>query len=69
MLHVLHTPIMVGISRKSMIYNKLETKTHESLNGTSIMHSFLISRNASIFRVHDVKEMKEVKMLWEASYY
>lgn len=69
MLHVLHTPIMVGISRKSMIYNMLETKPDESLNGTSIMHSFLISRNASIFRVHDVKEMKEVKMLWEASYY
>ena len=69
LLKITDKPILSGISRKSMIYNKLETKTHESLNGTSIMHSFLISRNASIFRVHDVKEMKEVKMLWEASYY
>jgi dihydropteroate synthase len=69
MLHVLHTPILVGISRKSMIYDTIKAKPNDSLIGTSIMHSFLISRNASVFRVHDVKEMKEVKMLWKASYY
>ena len=69
MLHVLHTPILVGISRKSMIYDTIKSKPNDSLIGTSIIHSFLISRNASVFRVHDVKEMKEVKMLWKASYY
>ena len=69
MLHVLHTPILVGISRKSMIYDTIKSKPNDSLIGTSIIHSFLISRNASLFRVHDVKEMKDVKMLWKASYY
>lgn len=68
MLHVLHTPILVGVSRKSMIYQTIEGNAEESLNGTTAMHSFLISRNASIFRVHDVNEMKEVKKLWKASF-
>ena len=68
MLHVLHTPILVGISRKSMIYQTIGGNADESLNGTTAMHSFLISRNASIFRVHDVNEMKEVKKLWKASF-
>lgn len=68
MLHILHTPILIGISRKSMIYQTLEKNAEKSLNGTTAMHSFLISRNASIFRVHDVNEMKEVKMLWKASF-
>ncbi len=68
MLHVLHTPILVGISRKSMIYQTIGGNAEESLNGTTAMHSFLISRNASIFRVHDVNEMKEVKKLWKASF-
>ena len=68
MLHILHAPILIGISRKSMIYQTLEKSAENSLNGTTIMHSFLISRNASIFRVHDVNEMKEVKMLWKASF-
>ena len=68
MLHVLHTPILVGVSRKSMIYQTIGGNAEESLNGTTAMHSFLISRNASIFRVHDVNEMKEVKKLWKASF-
>ena len=68
MLHVLHTPILVGVSRKSMIYQTIGGNADQSLNGTTAMHSFLISRNASIFRVHDVNEMKEVKKLWKASF-
>lgn len=68
MLHILHTPILVGVSRKSMIYQTIGGNAEESLNGTTAMHSFLISRNASIFRVHDVNEMKEVKKLWKASF-
>ena len=42
MLHVLHTPILVGVSRKSMIYDTIKVKANDSLIGTSIMHSFLI---------------------------
>ena len=68
MLHILHAPILVGVSRKSMINETLENKPENSLNGTTALHSFLISRNASIFRVHDVNEMNEVKMLWKASF-
>ena len=68
MLHMLHTPILVGVSRKSMIYQTIGGNAEESLNGTTAIHSFLISRNASIFRVHDVNEMKEVKKLWKASF-
>tara|TARA_Y100001933_G_scaffold260226_1_gene311850 strand:- start:1133 stop:2002 length:870 start_codon:yes stop_codon:yes gene_type:complete len=68
MLHLLNTPILVGVSRKSLIYKNLELKPETSLNGTTAIHSFLISRNASLFRVHDIKEMQEVKMLWKASF-
>jgi len=68
MLHILELPILTGISRKSMIYKTLNSTSEKSLNGTSVLHSFLISQNCSIFRVHDVREMKEVKMLWEASF-
>ncbi len=68
MLHVLQVPILVGVSRKSMVYKTLSSNPENSLNGTTALHSFLISRNASIFRVHDVNEMKEVKMLWKASF-
>ncbi len=68
MLHLLNAPILVGVSRKSLIYKNLELKPETSLNGTTAIHSFLISRNASLFRVHDIKEMQEVKMLWKASF-
>ena len=68
MLHLLNTPILVGVSRKSLIYKTLDLKAETSLNGTTAIHSFLISRNASLFRVHDIKEMEEVKILWQASF-
>ena len=68
MLHILELPILTGISRKSMIYKTLNSTAENSLNGTSVLHSFLISQKCSIFRVHDVNEMKEVKLLWEASF-
>ncbi|MEJ6638357.1 MAG: dihydropteroate synthase [Crocinitomicaceae bacterium] len=68
LLHILDAPILVGVSRKSMIYNTLDKGAQDVLNGSSILHAFLISKNASIFRVHDVKEMNEVKKLWEVSF-
>jgi len=67
MLHMLNMPILAGVSRKSMIYKKLGLDSNKALNGTTVLHSFLISKNASIFRVHDVAEMEEVKKLWEVS--
>lgn len=68
MLHVLDSPILVGVSRKSMVYKTLNINTQDALNGSSVMHAFLISKKASIFRVHDVKEMNQVKKLWESSF-
>ena len=57
---ILGKPILVGISRKSMIYNKLNSDASNSLNGTTILNTIAISKGASIIRVHDVKEAKEV---------
>lgn len=67
-LHILNTPIMAGISRKSMIYKPLEIESTDALNGTTAMHAFILSKKASLFRVHDVQEMNEVKKLWELSF-
>jgi len=61
-LHALHTfelPILVGISRKSMIQKVLQTSPSESLNGTSVLHTMLLDEGIDILRVHDVKEAME----------
>jgi dihydropteroate synthase len=68
LLHILNVPILVGVSRKSMIFKALQSDANAALNGTTAMHAMLISKNASIFRVHDVHEMNEVKKLWELSF-
>ena len=65
-LKVFNCPIMVGISRKSMIYKKLNIKISDSLNGTTILNTYALIKNANILRVHDVKEAKEcVNLLQE----
>lgn len=58
-------PIMVGLSRKSMIYNLLGSKPDQALNGTSILHGLALERGANILRVHDVKEAVESTRLLE----
>lgn len=58
-LKVLELPILVGISRKSMIYNLLATSPEQALNGTSILNTTALLKGASILRVHDVKECVE----------
>ena len=68
LLHILNTPILVGMSRKSMICKPLEIESKDALNGTTAMHAFILSKKASLFRVHDVQEMNEVKKLWELSF-
>lgn len=52
-------PLLVGISRKSMIYKKLETSAKEALNGTSVLNTVALQKGTSILRVHDVKEAME----------
>ncbi|MDR1202612.1 MAG: dihydropteroate synthase [Tannerellaceae bacterium] len=53
-------PVLVGISRKAMIYKHLDTTPSESLNGTSILNTLALLNGADILRVHDVKEAVEV---------
>lgn len=55
----LNAPILVGISRKSMIYRLLENSPEEALNGTTALHSIALYKGANILRVHDVKQAKE----------
>ena len=52
-------PVLIGTSRKSMIYKLLNTKPQEALNGTSVTNTMALQKGASILRVHDVKEAME----------
>ncbi len=52
-------PVLVGVSRKSMIYKTLEISANEALNGTTALNMFALLQGADILRVHDVKEAKE----------
>jgi dihydropteroate synthase len=62
-LHVLNCPILVGISRKSMIYKPLNQTAEDSLNGTSVLNTIALLNGAQILRVHDVKEAVEAVKL------
>ncbi|GAB4291271.1 MAG: dihydropteroate synthase [Marinilabiliales bacterium] len=57
---ILERPIVVGLSRKSMIYKLLNTTQDKALNGTTIVNTISILNGADIIRVHDVKEAKEI---------
>ncbi len=57
---VLGKPLLVGISRKSMIWRSLGITPKEALNGTSVLHTLALQKGANILRVHDVKAAKEV---------
>lgn len=57
-------PILVGISRKSMIYKTLETSADFALNGTTVLNTIALQKGAAILRVHDVKEaMETIKLV------
>ena len=58
-LEVLDLPLLVGVSRKSMIFKLLGTDPTGSLNGTTVLHTIALQKGASILRVHDVKEAVE----------
>jgi dihydropteroate synthase len=64
-LNQLDLPILVGLSRKSIIYKVLKIKANEALNGTTALNSFALSKGAKILRVHDVKEAVETITLYK----
>lgn len=56
---MLEKPLLVGLSRKSMIWRTLKTDAEHALNGTTTLHTIALIKGASILRVHDVKEAVE----------
>lgn len=62
--HQLKLPLLVGISRKSMIYKLLGSTPEKALNGTTMLNTVALMKGAHILRVHDVKEAKEVVKLY-----
>ena len=58
-LQVLGLPVLVGVSRKSMIYRLFDTQPEQVLNGTTVLNTLALTKGASILRVHDVKEAVE----------
>jgi len=59
LLQLIEKPILVGVSRKSMIYKLLETSPEKALNGTTSLNTIALLKGAKILRVHDVKEAME----------
>lgn len=56
---IFELPLVAGVSRKSMIYKLLETKSEEALNGSTAVHMILLQKGVNILRVHDVRPAKE----------
>ena len=63
---IFELPLLVGVSRKSMIYRLLGTTPDEALNGTSILNTIALMKGANILRVHDVKENHRAIQMAEA---
>lgn len=64
-LHLLECPLLVGVSRKSMIYKHLDITPAEALNGTTALHAVALTKGAHILRVHDVKAAREAILITE----
>jgi len=68
-LQIFELPILVGVSRKSMIYNLLGTTAQEALNGTTVLNTICLMKGcANILRVHDVKECVEAVEIYKELY-
>ncbi len=63
---VLGQPLLVGVSRKSMIYRLLGGGPEDALNGTTAVHTVALMKGADILRVHDVREACQAVAIWEA---
>ncbi len=59
LFQILELPMLVGVSRKSMIYKTLNTTAESALNGTTVLNTIALQKGANILRVHDVKEAVE----------
>ncbi len=59
LFQMLELPLLVGVSRKSMIYKSLETSAEFALNGTTVLNTIALQKGTKILRVHDVKEAME----------
>ena len=64
LFQVFEVPVLVGLSRKSMIYKTLDITADSALNGTTALHMYALKQGASILRVHDVKEAVECVRLF-----
>ena len=68
-LQIFELPILVGVSRKSMIYKLLGTTAQEALNGTTVLNTICLMKGcANILRVHDVKECVEAVNIYQQLY-
>ena len=63
LLSSLGRPVLVGVSRKSMIFKALDTTPEQSLNGTTVINTLALERGASILRVHDVTPARQAVTL------
>ena len=66
LFQMLDLPVLLGLSRKSMIYKTLNATPQEALNGTTVLNTLALTKGASILRVHDVKEAMETIALFDA---
>jgi len=63
--HELDAPLLIGLSRKSLIWRTLGVSAEEALNGTTVLNTLALTQGAHILRVHDVKEAVEAIKLYE----
>ena len=68
LFNLLELPMLIGISRKSMIYKTLNSNAEEALNGTTVLNTIALTKGAKILRVHDVKEAMECVTLFNKIY-
>jgi dihydropteroate synthase len=64
LFEMLELPLLVGFSRKSMIYKPILSTAEEALNGTTVLNTIALTKGAKILRVHDVKEAMECVTLY-----
>ena len=68
LFNMLELPLLVGVSRKSMIYKTLQNSASQALNGTTALNTIALQKGANILRVHDVKEAIETIKLMKYSF-
>jgi dihydropteroate synthase len=64
-LQLLELPVLVGVSRKRMVWQLLDVEPEQALNGTTVLNTMALERGANILRVHDVKEAVECVRIFQ----